>query len=111
MWSFLSTHHVLFRNGGLAFVQLLACPSIRVPLLTMLALVSSTSDTRGGPLTQCPSAPSQEVAAPTDEQQIALNVQALKNRLKGRGGRRVPSGRINRTDSGGSGRESAAASE
>ena len=32
--------------------------------------------------------PSQPVDMPLDEQQISRNVQALKNRLRGRGGRR-----------------------
>jgi signal recognition particle receptor subunit alpha len=32
--------------------------------------------------------PSQPADMPLDEQQIARNVQALKNRLRGRGGRR-----------------------
>jgi hypothetical protein len=46
--------------------------------------------------------PSLSPEAPTDEQQIALNVQVLKNRLRGRGGRR--GGRGGRSMSG---RESA----
>ena len=36
----------------------------------------------------CIQAPSINPDAPQDEQQIARNVQALKNRLRGRGGRR-----------------------
>jgi len=34
------------------------------------------------------SVPTQSPSVPHDEQQIARNVQALKNRLRGRGGRR-----------------------
>jgi signal recognition particle receptor subunit alpha len=45
------------------------------------------------------SVPSQPVDAPLDEQQIARNVQALKNRLRGRGGRGGGRG-VRRTDSG-----------
>lgn len=57
-------------------------------------------------------APSQAPSATVDEQQIARNVQALKNRLRGRGGKRGGGGgggrsALARNDSGaGSGRES-----
>ncbi|EIM90217.1 P-loop containing nucleoside triphosphate hydrolase protein [Stereum hirsutum FP-91666 SS1] len=57
-------------------------------------------------------APSQAPSAAVDEQQIARNVQALKNRLRGRGGKRGGGGgggrsALARNDSGaGSGRES-----
>jgi signal recognition particle receptor subunit alpha len=50
------------------------------------------------------SEPSQPADAPLDEQQIARNVQALKNRLRGRGGRRGARG-TGRADSG-TGRDS-----
>ncbi|KAJ6488614.1 signal recognition particle binding protein [Mycena vitilis] len=53
--------------------------------------------------------PTQSSDAPQDEQQIARNVQALKNRLRGRGGKRGGRG-IGRTDSG-SGRDSVPTSD
>ncbi|PPQ99117.1 hypothetical protein CVT26_014367 [Gymnopilus dilepis] len=54
-------------------------------------------------------APTVDPDAPQDEEQIARNVQSLKNRLRGRGGRRGPRGR-GRVDAG-SGRDSVADSE
>ncbi|KAG1795831.1 SRP54-type protein [Suillus subaureus] len=53
--------------------------------------------------------PSESSIAVQDEQQIARNVQALKNRLRGRGGRRGGRG-VTRVDSG-SGRDSVPASD
>ncbi|KAH8829551.1 SRP54-type protein [Flagelloscypha sp. PMI_526] len=53
--------------------------------------------------------PSQPEEAPTDGQDIALKVHALKNRLRGRGGRR--GGGRARLDSGSGGRDSAPSSD
>lgn len=60
-------------------------------------------------LSKCASAPSQSSAEVQDEEQIARNVQALKNRLRGRGGQSGRRGR-GRIDVG-SGRESLPGSE
>lgn len=53
--------------------------------------------------------PSESPDVPQDEQQIARNVQALKDRLRGRGGRRGGRG-VSRVESG-SGRDDVPASE